>query len=442
MIKKLTPVFVVILLFVALELLLAALNLILPLDAFVYRAGLHNSQFVYNREIGKPTQYLRDPNVFWRLKPGWFREGCYVNRYGFRGEDVSREKPKNTLRIICLGNSCTFGAFIDSLKDTYPRRIWMRLSAEYPHAGFEVINAGVNGYTTYQILKYWHLWVKGFNPDVITVYSGFNNFVCAPRGEDKNIRLSPLFCTISNQLLTFRVFRSLDATAKKLAALSTGGELETPYDEAQGILKRVSPTDYRKNLSLLTEDALARNIKVIFITTPSRREYPLCLIPRPRIIREGSRARVRWQVPDRVGAEWTELVDHSQQYETELQSALQRIERRPEMPASYFQAGYCYQHLGDSIRATECFANADSLDDDHHNLKLYNQIMREVAAQYRLPLADCEEAFSQENTVNLFVDDGIHPNEKGHALIADEVCKAIHALLGNEFTAKRLPGDE
>lgn len=438
--KKLIPLFAVIAFFAGMELLLAGLNQVFPWDAIVYQVGMRNKQFIYNMEFGKPTQYLRDPDLLWRLKPGWFRQGHFINKLGFRGGETTGEKPAATIRIVCMGNSCTFGARIDRTQDTYPLRLWQELREHDPQHAFEVINAGVNGYTTYQILQYWRRDIKKLNPDIVTVYSGFNNIVSAPLKEDKDLKMSQISCDVSNILLSLRFFRSLDAVAKKGISMLTHGEFISNYDEDRGILRRVSPQDYRKNLSELVRDAQSRNVAVVFITTPSRGDYPLCIVPRPEIIRDGKHSRIRWLPPDYVYGEWTEQVNASGDYQSELQSALHRIEQKSMMPANYFKAAYCYEQLGDSVNSALYYALSDSLDEDHHELARYNQIMREVAETYGVPLVDCEKALGMLPNGHLFVEDGIHPNEAGHALIADELFKTVNQLLMNSgmLTSKSL----
>src|SRR5437773_910414 len=59
--------------------------------------------------------YQPDPLVYWRLKPN---QNCYtkvnhkpvyVNSRGTRGPEFQTAKPANTIRILSLGDSKTFG---------------------------------------------------------------------------------------------------------------------------------------------------------------------------------------------------------------------------------------------------------------------------------------------------------------------------------------------
>src|SRR5437870_7944636 len=59
--------------------------------------------------------YQPDPLVYWKLRPN---QNCYtkvdhkpvhVNSHGTRGPEFQTAKPSNTIRILSLGDSKTFG---------------------------------------------------------------------------------------------------------------------------------------------------------------------------------------------------------------------------------------------------------------------------------------------------------------------------------------------
>jgi lysophospholipase L1-like esterase len=75
-----------------------------------------------------------------------------TNSEGFRGADFSAAKDPRAFRIICLGDSWTFGTNVDQ-HDTFPHRLEALLRADFPMADFEVLNLGVPGYATYNGLE-------------------------------------------------------------------------------------------------------------------------------------------------------------------------------------------------------------------------------------------------------------------------------------------------
>ena len=68
-----------------------------------------------------------------------------INDLGYRGADFPREKPAGELRVLAVGDSFTYGDFVDD-DETLPRRLEMglRLRCEAP---VQVINAGIGGTT-------------------------------------------------------------------------------------------------------------------------------------------------------------------------------------------------------------------------------------------------------------------------------------------------------
>src|SRR5438477_8533468 len=100
-----------------------------------------------NLEIYEP-----DPALYWKLKPG---QDCYtkvghkpvhINSHGTRGPEFQTAKPPNTLRILCLGDSRTFGWGL-SEAETYCGMLAHLLQEQVgDQKRIEVINAGVNAW--------------------------------------------------------------------------------------------------------------------------------------------------------------------------------------------------------------------------------------------------------------------------------------------------------
>ena len=90
-----------------------------------------------------------------------------VNSTGFKGPEI--DSTKNRTRVLCLGDSCTFGSLFDQY--CYARS----MQREFATLGnpAEVINAGVEGYSPKHILKRIDEF-KRLKPDIATVYIGWN----------------------------------------------------------------------------------------------------------------------------------------------------------------------------------------------------------------------------------------------------------------------------
>lgn len=130
----------------------------------------------------KPETYLRKfsqyhPILGWVKTPnmeGEFRRGDVrihekMNNRGLRDIDYDYGKPKNTLRILVLGDSFTEGYDVD-FTNIFTEILERKLNtAHSPRTGirYEVINAGTGGYSTDQ--EYLFYMIEGFRyePDIV-----------------------------------------------------------------------------------------------------------------------------------------------------------------------------------------------------------------------------------------------------------------------------------
>ncbi|MBN4054902.1 SGNH/GDSL hydrolase family protein [Acidimicrobium ferrooxidans] len=91
---------------------------------------------------------LYDGVLGWRLRPGYRDELANHNALGLNNPPLQPEPEPQTLRVLCLGDSCTYGIRVRS-SAAYPR-VLEDLLRERLYRGIEVINAGVPGYSAYQ----------------------------------------------------------------------------------------------------------------------------------------------------------------------------------------------------------------------------------------------------------------------------------------------------
>lgn len=151
-----------------------AQNLALSLGVFVLCLGLLELILRWNG-FGNLEIYQADPVLYWRLKPN---QDCYtkidhqpvhINSHGTRGPDFQTRKPPNTLRILSLGDSRTFGWGLKA-DDTYSGVLQRLLQDKAgKNRNIEVINAGVNAWSYPQLLVYFREVAIQYEPDVVLV---------------------------------------------------------------------------------------------------------------------------------------------------------------------------------------------------------------------------------------------------------------------------------
>lgn len=88
-----------------------------------------------------------EPYVY-RLNP----EHPEINSFSARGPEVAVPKPEGKFRVLALGDSVTFGLFVNS-EEAWPHQLESELQQEIP--GTEVINAGTSGYTPFLERQYY-----------------------------------------------------------------------------------------------------------------------------------------------------------------------------------------------------------------------------------------------------------------------------------------------
>ncbi|MEW5734966.1 MAG: GDSL-type esterase/lipase family protein [Thermodesulfobacteriota bacterium] len=106
------------------------------------------------------------PGLSGSAGPAW---DISVNSQGLRDRERTWAKPPGVFRVLCLGDSFTFGMGLP-LEETYVKKIEEILNDENRNA--DVVNAGVIGYNLFQSLRYFEEKGKSYRPD-LTVYFFF-----------------------------------------------------------------------------------------------------------------------------------------------------------------------------------------------------------------------------------------------------------------------------
>jgi len=124
------------------------ISLIVLLDRLLL-AGLGLSLWVYDTELA----YRNRPNKVMTLaRMGRAGDQVRINRHGHHDFDFPVEKPAGELRGLLLGDSITMGEGV-TREETFASRLEKRLDERGTgHRAHQMINAGVNGYTTFQEL--------------------------------------------------------------------------------------------------------------------------------------------------------------------------------------------------------------------------------------------------------------------------------------------------
>lgn len=110
--------------------------------------------------------------------PGFVSNGVQQNNaQAYRGEAVPVSRSPDTLRVLCLGGSTTYGEGVNHPADTYPAQLGALLQRDPALAGrrVEIINAGLRWGTTAEILTHYLLKFRYYRPDLVVINPGGND---------------------------------------------------------------------------------------------------------------------------------------------------------------------------------------------------------------------------------------------------------------------------
>ena len=192
-----------------------------------------------------------------------------TNSIGLRSPEVSPEK--DCYRILVLGDSCTFGLGVDN-KDTYPACLERLLNAGHgQERRFEVINAGVAGYTAWQCARYLEVRGLKLDPDLVITCLG-NNDVPEPNAPNAVNHLPRVYSGsyVQELLLDLAVYRiALAAYVWLLDGWDSPGQ-------RQSGLAHASPAQeaYRDNLLKIARTCKETSTPLMFMVWPLLVQLP------------------------------------------------------------------------------------------------------------------------------------------------------------------------
>ena len=142
-------------------------------------------------DSGQASIFEGDPLLLWRLKPNlnhvvWDFTVLSTNSQHFRADYPIGEKPTGTFRVICLGDSVTFGYRVPTVwpdKPTeydheslpFPMLLEKHLRSVNPSRKIEVFPMAVPGYTSHQGLAWLQREIDRLQPDMVIASFGWND---------------------------------------------------------------------------------------------------------------------------------------------------------------------------------------------------------------------------------------------------------------------------
>jgi lysophospholipase L1-like esterase len=204
-------------------------ELLLRWTGYEYRPlkiGLENAD-QRSSHIFDDSHFVYDPEALWRPRPS----AAVFNAQGFRGPELSVDKPANEFRVYAVGDSNTLGV----AEAAWPGDL-QGIFRKSCGALVQVVNAGVWGYTSAQGLSRIDE-ISKFDPDLVLISFGANDAhpVSVP---DKRYTVRAAWSRrLEDFLQPSHVARLAIGVLTRVPALPTGE-----------MTHRVSLEDYRTNL--------------------------------------------------------------------------------------------------------------------------------------------------------------------------------------------------
>ncbi len=163
------------------------------------------TRFMHERRTIERSWEQFDPLSGWEPIPDFVSDGIRINKHGFRGPELAGGEK---IRIMCIGDSSTFGPPVE--KNTYPHIVQTKLVKRRLSRSAEVINAGVSGHSTYNMLFRINRLLR-YKPDVVILYAGFNDMFdeAADRYEDNRRPYSSYWHFLEKKNLRFHLMAKI-----------------------------------------------------------------------------------------------------------------------------------------------------------------------------------------------------------------------------------------
>ncbi|TAJ23826.1 MAG: SGNH/GDSL hydrolase family protein [Planctomycetota bacterium] len=218
------------------------------------------------------------PYYGWSLARGL---GGDVN-YGFGGEPWQLARKPGVLRIACIGGSTTAGGNPRGYYGSFPYFLREILKQQLGRE-IEVMNCGISGWTSAEMLCAWFLLIQDFRPDLVIIHEAVNDVeprvVPGFRPDYAHWR-SPWRVPPSSPLLRRLVehsdFAAWTMSHTPLPTLNTATVLPHPgeYTFRDGHLPRETIEPLRRNLTTIGTSEEGLGGTVLLATLPPKPKLP------------------------------------------------------------------------------------------------------------------------------------------------------------------------
>lgn len=244
-----------------------------------------------------PKEFTFTPHPYLSYYPTPnYRKGLTShNSLGYRNDEFTLDKPSGVYRIIALGGSSTYDVSIKDNAATFTAQLERLLKEDHGYENVQVINAGVPGYNSWEILVNLEFRVLDLDPDLIIIYEGTNDVHArlvepsAYRGDDLGRRQAwqvPPVALWEHSALLRIVSRMMNVTRQVSIDdfVSSPTYVSWPFEyrlsednlDPAEILKENPPIYFRRNLVNMSAIAKEHDVTIMLATwahSPHMEDY-------------------------------------------------------------------------------------------------------------------------------------------------------------------------
>jgi lysophospholipase L1-like esterase len=233
----------------------------------------------------KDLAWTAHPYLSYAPTPGYQKGRTFHNSLGYRNDEFPLEKSNGVFRIVALGGSSTYDVRIEDNAQTFTAQLEKLLKEEYGYQNVEVINAGVPGYNSWEILVNLEFRALDLDPDLVIIYEGTNDVHArmvepsAYRGDDSGRRQAwqvPPIALWEHSALLRIVSRSMNFTRQVSVDdfVSSPTYLSWPFDfrlaedglDPTQILAKNPPIYFQRNLENMIAITKEHGVEIMFST--------------------------------------------------------------------------------------------------------------------------------------------------------------------------------
>jgi len=381
-------------------------------------------QFRFDQKLTarKPT-HVRDAELGWRLEPNQ-DTGIRTNSRGYRTKEFEDTKPPQTIRVVFLGDSNPLGFGIEDEDSPYPTRTQQVVDKFFPgviEENLEVINLGVDGYSSFQTRRLAEGLLPRISPDVVCIQVGFNDYCYSPSPDGPGSFRDSRFIELLERSKFYRWSR------RQLM-------LRLPPRELVAPVRRVDLDDFENNIRSTIDLARGGGATVMLVSTPTRPTVPL--------------VTNEVEVHDADGIVWTTQTDWiagklrakgldppHQPKHPEYRRVVENVaQTHPNWAMPPYLLAAVHRNAGRTAEADDLELLWRSHDSERAVFAEYKGALERVASSTEAIFIDVDAELEKyriqtgaETTPDLFID-FVHMDVRGHVLLATAVANELVRL--------------